>query len=71
LPDAGPYRAGIRSARQRPDPDSGPGPVSLIGPGPGFDAAYAMTTDLDDPVIIASITVPGEPPGPAGAAGSG
>jgi hypothetical protein len=47
-----------------PDPGSGPRSVSLIGPGPGFDPAYAMTTDLDDPVIIASITVPGEPPVP-------
>jgi hypothetical protein len=44
------------------DPGSGPRSVSLIGPGPGFDPGYAMTTDLDDPVIIASVTVPGEPP---------
>jgi len=47
-----------------PDPGSGPHPVSLIGPGPGFDPGYAMTTSLDDPVIIASVTVAGEPPAP-------
>lgn len=47
-----------------PDPGSGPRSVSLIGPGPGFDPEYAMTTDLDDPVIIARITVPGEPSAP-------
>lgn len=47
-----------------PDPGSGPRSVALIGPGPGFDPEYAMTTDLDDPVIIATITVPGEPPAP-------
>jgi hypothetical protein len=47
-----------------PDPGSGPHSVTLIGPGPGFDPAYAMATDLDDPVIIASVTVPGEPSAP-------
>jgi len=47
-----------------PDPGSGPRSVSLIGPGPGFDPGYAMTTSLDDPVIIASVTVAGEPPAP-------
>jgi hypothetical protein len=31
----------------------GPGHVSLLGPGPGFDPAYALTTDLADPVIVA------------------
>jgi hypothetical protein len=39
--------------------------VCLIGPGPGFDPRYAMTTDLDDPVIIATITTAGgKPAGP-------
>jgi hypothetical protein len=39
--------------------------VSLIGPGPDFDPRYAMTTDLDEPVIIATIASPdGEPAGP-------
>lgn len=67
-------RAAPRPARPLPvqqwarayglDPASaGPHTVSLIGPGPDFDPAYAMTTDLDVPVIIASMTVPeGEPP---------
>ena len=43
----------------------GPHAISLIGPGPGFDPEYAMGTDLDEPVIIATITSPaGEPAGP-------
>jgi len=47
------------------DPGSKPQRISLIGPGPGFDPRYAMTTDLDDPVIIATITTAaGEPAGP-------
>ena len=47
------------------DPGSDPHAVSLIGPGPGFDPEYAMTTDLDDPVIIATITTAhGKPAGP-------
>ena len=28
------------------------------GPGPGFDPQYAMGTDLDEPVIIATLTSP-------------
>jgi hypothetical protein len=43
-----------------------PGPrtsVSLLGHGPGFDREYAMTTDLAEPVIIATVPVPaGGPP---------
>ena len=47
------------------DPGSDPHAVSLIGPGPGFDPGYAMTTSLDDPVIIATLTTAGgEPAGP-------
>jgi hypothetical protein len=47
------------------DPGSEPEMVSLIGPGPGSDPRYAMTTSLDDPVIIATLTtVGGEPAGP-------
>ena len=47
------------------DPGSGPHTISLIGPGPGFDPGYAMTTSLDDPVIIATLTTAdGEPAGP-------
>jgi hypothetical protein len=48
-----------------PAPSTGPHAVSLIGPGPDFDPEYAMTTDLDEPVILATITSPaGEPAGP-------
>jgi hypothetical protein len=50
------------------DPASGPQTISLIGPGPGFDPGYAMTTDPGIPVIIATITIitttAGEPAGP-------
>ena len=42
-----------------PSPGSSPQSVPLIGPGPGFDPDYALTTDPDDPVIIASITATG------------
>lgn len=39
-----------------------PGTIALIGPGPGFDPQYAMTTSLDDPVIIATVLVPAGQP---------
>jgi hypothetical protein len=29
--------------------------ISLIGPGPDFDRSYAMTTDLTEPVIVATL----------------
>jgi hypothetical protein len=29
--------------------------ISLIAPGPGFDHEYAMTTELSEPVILATI----------------
>jgi hypothetical protein len=42
-----------------------PHSVPLLGPGPGFDRDYAMTTDLAMPVIIATVPVPGDcPPAP-------
>jgi hypothetical protein len=44
--------------------DAAPGAIRLIGPGPDFDPQYAMGTDPDEPVIIASIPVAGEPPAP-------
>jgi hypothetical protein len=34
----------------------------LLGPGPGFSRAYAMTTDLTQPVIIATLPVTGDEP---------
>ena len=47
------------------DPDSGRHAISLIGPGPDFSPQYAMTTDPDEPVILATLTSPaGEPAGP-------
>ena len=51
-----PVMAWARAYGLIPGPGSSPQSVPLIGPGPGFDPDYALTTDLDDPVIIASIT---------------
>ena len=60
-----PVMAWARAYGLIPGPGSSPHAVPLIGPGPGFDPGYAMTTDLDDPVIIASITAAGDgPPAP-------
>jgi hypothetical protein len=46
------------------DPGTGTGTatIPLLGPGPGFDSRYAMTTDLTRPVIIATLhgSAPGE-----------
>ena len=50
-----PVAAWARAYGLAPDPGSGPHAVSLIGPGPDFSPEYAMSTDLDEPVIIASI----------------
>jgi hypothetical protein len=48
-----------------PAPGASPHSVPLLGPGPGFDRDYAMTTDLARPVIIATVPVPdGGPPAP-------
>jgi hypothetical protein len=59
---AGPW---ARAYGLLPAPGGGPHAVSLIGPGPDFDPQYAMTTDLDEPVIIATIASPdGERAGP-------
>jgi hypothetical protein len=39
--------------------------IGLIGPASdGFDPAYAMSTDLATPVIVAQLPIPGQPPGP-------
>ena len=43
------------------EPAGQPQTISLIGPGPGFDPGYALTTDLDDPVIIAITGKPARP----------
>jgi hypothetical protein len=42
-----------------PAPGGSPHTVSLIGPGPDFDPDYAMGTDLDEPLIVASVTADG------------
>jgi len=38
-----------------PQPAEPGGAAALIRPGPGFDPAYAMTTDLTAPVIVATM----------------
>ena len=45
--------------RAAPRPGGSTHTVPLIGPGPDFDPQYAMTTDLDEPLIIASVTTDG------------
>jgi hypothetical protein len=40
------------------DPATGRHAISLIGPGPDFNPDYAMTTDPDEPVILATLTGP-------------
>jgi hypothetical protein len=42
-----------------PEPGGSPDAIPLIGPGPDFDPVYAMTTDLDEPVIVTSVTAGG------------
>src|SRR6266487_3448351 len=60
-----PVMAWARAYGLIPGPGSSPHAVPLTGPGPGFNPDYALTTDLDDPVIIASITAAGSgPPAP-------
>jgi hypothetical protein len=44
------------------DPGSDTATIPLLGPGPGFNRAYAMTTDLTQPVIIATLPVTGDEP---------
>jgi hypothetical protein len=57
-----PVRQWARAYGLDPAP-AAPRTASLVGPGPDFDPVYAMTTDLDEPVIIATITVSeGQPP---------
>jgi hypothetical protein len=51
-----PVTAWARAYGLTRDPGSSPHAISLLGPGPGFDPQYAMTTSLDDPLIIATLT---------------
>jgi len=47
------------------DPGSGRHAISPIGPSPDFSTEYAMTTNPDEPVILATLTdSSGEPAGP-------
>ena len=47
------------------EPGSGRHAISLIGPGPDFSPQYAMTTNPDEPVILATLAdASGEPAGP-------
>ena len=46
------------------DPGSGRHAISLIGPGPGFNPDYAMTTNPDEPAILATLAGDGGEPAP-------
>ena len=60
-----PVAAWARAYGLTREPGSSPHAISLLGPGPGFDPRYAMTTSLDDPLIIATLaTADGQPAGP-------
>jgi hypothetical protein len=60
-----PVAAWARAYGLAREPGSGRHAISLIGPGPDFSPRYAMTTDPDEPVILATLTSPaGEPAGP-------
>lgn len=46
-------------------PGSDTATIPLLGPGPGFNRAYAMITDLTQPVIIATLLpITGDVPAP-------
>ena len=50
-----PVAAWARSYGLARGPGSGRHAISLIGPGPGFNPRYTMTTSLDEPVILATV----------------
>ena len=50
-----PVEAWARAYGLDRDPDTGRHAISLIGPGPDFNPDYAMTTDPDEPVILATL----------------
>jgi hypothetical protein len=57
-----PVAAWARAYGLARDPGSGRHAISLIGPGPDFSPQYAMTTSLDEPVILATVAgAAGEP----------
>ena len=59
-----PVEAWARAYGLDRDPDSGRHAISLIGPGPDFSPGYAMTTDPDEPVILATLADAGGQPMP-------
>jgi len=60
-----PVAAWARAYGLAREPGSGRHAVSLIGPGPDFSPEYAMTTNPDEPVILATLAdASGEPAGP-------
>ena len=60
-----PVEAWARAYGLDRDPDTGRHAISLIGPGPDFNPDYAMTSDPDEPVILATLAgARGEPAGP-------
>ena len=60
-----PVAAWARAYGLARDPGSGRHAISLIGPGPDFSPQYAMTTNPDEPVILATLAdASGEPAGP-------
>jgi hypothetical protein len=59
-----PVTAWARALGLDREPGADPHTIALIGPGPGFDPAYALRTDLAQPVIIATLTPAGQRPAP-------
>ena len=59
-----PVAAWARAYGLARDPGSGRHAISLIGPGPDFSPEYAMTTDPDEPVILATLAGAGGEPTP-------
>ena len=57
-----PVQAWARAYGLLPAPGGGPHTIPLIGHGPDFSPGYAMTTDLGEPVILATLAgASGEP----------
>ncbi len=59
-----PVEAWARAYGLDREPGSGRHAISLIGPGPDFSPQYAMTTNPDEPVILATLAGPGGEPMP-------
>ena len=61
-PSACPVEPWARACGLDRDPGSDTATIPLLGPGPGFSRACAMTTDLSQPLIIATLPVTGDEP---------